>query len=216
MANVLILWVSDDGVVPHRIFAILVHPKVQRGHVYLPDLLSHDLISSVMKGGCVGTSSEEGIAGFQRLDEMERGQELLEGLVGLDLSVPVAFLLDDHAIPSGNPLVCLDASGHVEFRKCAVGMELGPLIAFWRTTQAPVLQTNMEFIHGISESIVAITVHAHFTPIGRVINAVRRRGSIGRKIGSLKTMFLPCQPVEGFGRLVRARAMLTTRGFHCN
>ena len=76
----------------YGVLLCLVDPGVQGRDVDVLDLLAW--FNHVMKFDGIGTSTEEGISGLKRFDELQRGEELTEIWIVFDVFVPLALPLD--------------------------------------------------------------------------------------------------------------------------
>ena len=120
MANVLIVGVDEDCWVSDRVLLCLVDPWVQGRDVDVLDLFIDSSLGHVMQFDSVRASTEEGVSGFERFDEFQGGEVLLEFGVGFHFLIPVTLPhdFDDTATLSQGFL--FHESGFVDFLEGAV------------------------------------------------------------------------------------------------
>jgi len=70
--DVFILGVDNDLRVSYGVFAFLVGPWVERGHVDVLGFFSLGHVGHVMQFDGVRAPSEEGFSGIQRFDDLKR------------------------------------------------------------------------------------------------------------------------------------------------
>ena len=77
MMNVLIFGVDYDVWMTNRIFTDFVDPQVEGRDVSVKDLFSLSFIGNMMEFDSIGSTSEEGISGLQRVNYFEGREKLL-------------------------------------------------------------------------------------------------------------------------------------------
>jgi len=82
-----------------------------------------------MKFDGVGTSTEEGVSGFEWSHELQGGEELLEVCVVFDLLLPLTFPLDLEMVPLSLEKIVFPARGFVNFLQGAICVADGILVA---------------------------------------------------------------------------------------
>ena len=153
MTDILIVGVDDDLMVSGWVCPIFVHPWVQGRHVDVLDLFSKSSLCRVMQFDCIGASTEEGVAGLERVDEFEGIEEVTELWVSLDFSVPVAFPHDFNVVLSLSQCLLFVLSGLVDFSEDTVRVTDGmPVTLTRKAREAPVPKTSVGFVDGGTSS----------------------------------------------------------------
>ena len=79
----------DDLRMTDGVRAVLVHPRVQGGHIHIAYFLA--LPSHSMQSHCTRSTSKEGFTGFQGCHQIEGRQETLDGFIRVHPLVPFTF-----------------------------------------------------------------------------------------------------------------------------
>ena len=92
----LVCRLGDDFRMTDGVRAVLIHPRVQEGHIHKAYFLA--LPSYGMQSHRAGSTSKKGLARFQGCDQIEGSQKLRYSRLVVDQSVPVTLPHFDHRV----------------------------------------------------------------------------------------------------------------------
>jgi hypothetical protein len=139
MVDILIFGVDTDFGMSHRVWFGLVDPGVEGRDVRIVDLFALGVVCDVMKFDGIGSSTKEGVSGFEWIHDFEGLEEGFEYFIRVDFPVPITFPHDFEVVPTLSQDVLFPERGLVGFLQGPAGGQDGIFVAsLWETCFAPV------------------------------------------------------------------------------
>ena len=132
-----------------------VHPRVQGGDIDVVDLLTGGDMMVQCDG--IGTTSTEGVAGIERVDELKVSHEGSDVRRGVFEAGPFAFPHFHYSVPEGLKLVEFLLRGLVYVLHGPIIVAQTFFVTVGITAGTSMGETTLKFVHGVCSDIE--TVH---------------------------------------------------------
>ena len=186
---------GDDLGMTDRVRAVLIHPRVQGGHIHIAYFLP--LFSHGMESHRTGATPKKGVTGFQGSQQIKGSQKLRDSGLVINQSVPFTFPHFDDGVTRSEQGHAFGERGLIQFFHASIWHCIMFDTSHGITAGTAMIETPMKFVDGSGQRIVAIdkiTVHEGpdklLAPIPDMSNAIGTGSLLG------KEMFLIVQPLR--------------------